>query len=86
MLRRLRLAEIAVYLLFLLLGQNGMLTLSGLRINLFLTSMIFPLIVLEFCTLAFCSPSGIVGWKPVLRHCSTASCFTAEAVPAEICS
>lgn len=42
MLRRLRLAEIAVYLLFLLLGQNGMLTLSGLRINLFLTSMIFP--------------------------------------------
>ena len=35
MLRRLRLAEIAVYLLFLLLGQNGMLALSGLRINLF---------------------------------------------------
>ena len=56
MLRRLRLAEIAVYLLFLLLGQYGALTISGLRIRLFLASMIFPLIVLEFCTLAFLQP------------------------------
>lgn len=68
MLRRLRLAEIAVYLLFLLLGQNGMLTLSGLRINLFLTSMIFPLIVLEFCTLAFLQP---------FRHRRLEACFAA---------
>ena len=68
MLRRLRLAEIAVYLLFLLLGQNGMLTLSDLRINLFLTSMIFPLIVLEFCTLAFLQP---------FRHRRLEACFAA---------
>lgn len=68
MLRRLRLAEIAVYLLFLLLGQNGMLALSGLRINLFLTSMIFPLIVLEFCTLAFLQP---------FRHRRLEACFAA---------
>lgn len=68
MLRRLRLAEIAVYLLFLLLGQNGMLTLSGLRINLFLTSMIFPLIVLEFCILAFLQP---------FRHRRLEACFAA---------
>lgn len=56
MLRRLRLAEIAVYLLFLLLGQYGVIILPGLRIFLFLSSMIFPLIVLEFCTLAFFQP------------------------------
>lgn len=68
MLRRLRLAEIAVYLLFLLLGQNGVLIIPGLRIFLFLSSMIFPLIVLEFCTLAFLQP---------FRHRRLEACFAA---------
>ena len=77
MLRRLRLAEIAVYLLFLLLGQYGLIIISGLRINLFLTSMIFPLIVLEFCTLAFLQPfrhRRLEAWFAALFHCILLYC------------